>query len=73
MSLLWSNICSSFHTIVYTQPMKIDDAEIYFLNFETDLDNEAGGTHIGMFLGWAVQRGLADPRLLAHARDLHSG
>jgi hypothetical protein len=53
--------------------MKIDDAEIYFLNFETDLDNEAGGTHIGMFLGWAVQRGLADARLTAHASDLPSG
>jgi hypothetical protein len=53
--------------------MKIDDAEIYFLNFETDLDNDAGGTHIGMFLGWAIQRGLADPRLLAHLTDPQRG
>ena len=38
--------------------MKYDDAEYCFLNFETDLDNEAGGTHTGMFLAWAGLRGL---------------
>ncbi len=53
--------------------MKIDDAEIYFLNFESDLSNDAGGTHIGMFLGWAIQRGLGDSRLMAHSGDLQSG
>lgn len=39
--------------------MKYDDAEIYFLNFETDrLPNEAGGTHTGMYLAWAAGKGL---------------
>jgi hypothetical protein len=34
--------------------MKYDGAEYFFLNFEGDeLENEAGGTHIGMFLAWA--------------------
>jgi len=46
--------------------MKYDDAEFCFLNFETELANEAGGTHTGMYLAWAAQRGLlgesfADP------------
>ncbi len=39
--------------------MNIDDAETWFLHFATDLPNEAGGTHIGMFLSWAIRRGLA--------------
>lgn len=39
--------------------MKYDDSEYYFLNFETDLDNNAANTHIGMFLAWAVHAGLA--------------
>jgi len=35
--------------------MKYDDAEYYFLNFETDaLPNEAGATHIGMFMAWMI-------------------
>lgn len=38
--------------------MKYDDAEYYFLNFERELDNEAGGTHLGMYLAWAILRGL---------------
>ncbi|MFY2763157.1 tetratricopeptide repeat protein [Arenimonas sp. MALMAid1274] len=38
--------------------MKYDDAEFAFLNFETDLDNEAAGTHAGMYLAWAASRGL---------------
>jgi hypothetical protein len=38
--------------------MKYDDAEFCFLNFETELANEAGGTHTGMYLAWAAQRGL---------------
>lgn len=37
---------------------KYDDAEYCFLNFETDLENEAGGTHIGMYLAWAAHRKL---------------
>lgn len=38
--------------------MKYDDAEYSFLNFETELANEAGGTHTGMYLAWAALRGL---------------
>ncbi len=46
--------------------MKYDDAEYFFLNFEGDeLENEAGATHIGMFLAWAMLRGLASSELLA--------
>ncbi|MBW8369042.1 MAG: sel1 repeat family protein [Arenimonas sp.] len=41
--------------------MKYDDAEYCFLNFETDLPNEAGGTHAGMYLAWAALKGLLDP------------
>lgn len=40
--------------------MKYDDAETCFLNFETDLENEAGGTHAGMYLAWAAFNGLLD-------------
>jgi hypothetical protein len=39
--------------------MKYDDSEYFFLNFETDLDNHAANTHIGMYLAWAVHAGLA--------------
>ena len=39
--------------------MKIDDAENYFLNFETDLPSEAGAVPLGMYFAW-----LADNRLL---------
>jgi hypothetical protein len=38
--------------------MKYDDAEYCFLNFETDLPTEAGGTHTGMYLAWAASKGL---------------
>jgi len=38
--------------------MKYDDAETCFLNFETELDNGAANTHIGMYLAWAVLAGL---------------
>jgi hypothetical protein len=35
--------------------MKYDDAEYFFLNFETDsLPNEAGATHIGMYVAWNI-------------------
>ena len=27
-------------------------------NFPSDLPDEAGGTHIGMYLAWAITRGL---------------
>lgn len=50
--------------------MKYDDAEHCFLNFGTDrLPNEAGGTHVGMYLAWAASKGLLgsgfDTRVLA--------
>lgn len=38
--------------------MKYDDSEYCFLNFETELDNDAGATHMGMYLAWAILRGL---------------
>jgi hypothetical protein len=38
--------------------MKYDDAEYLFLNFETERANDDAGTHIGMYLGWAILRGL---------------
>lgn len=41
--------------------MKYDDAEFCFLHFETDLEPQAGHTHIGMFLAWALLRGLGRP------------
>lgn len=45
--------------------MKYDDAEYYFLNFETDLDNDAANTYIGQYLAWAILNDLAstDPGL----------
>ncbi|MGE4070683.1 MAG: tetratricopeptide repeat protein [Lysobacterales bacterium] len=39
--------------------MKYDDSEYGFLNFETELDNDCAATHIGMYLAWAILRGLA--------------
>lgn len=53
--------------------MKYDDAEIYFLNFETDLPNENGGRHMGLFLEWAIRRGLASVELMQDADALRSG
>ena len=38
--------------------MKIDDAEYYFLEFQSDLPNEAGGIPIGMYFLWLAQKGL---------------
>src|SRR5687768_958748 len=32
-------------------------------NFRDDLPDEAGGTHIGMFLAWAILRGLEGKNL----------
>ncbi len=54
--------------------MKYDDAEIYFLNFETDtLDNEAGATHIGMFMAWIILHELvADWHRHDSAEQLHA-
>jgi hypothetical protein len=53
--------------------MKYDDAEYYFLNFETELPNENGGRHIGLFLEWAIRRGLAAAALMEHADAVRSG
>lgn len=53
--------------------MKYDDAEYYFLDFETDLPNENGGRHMGLFLEWAIRRGLANDELMAEADALRSG
>lgn len=38
--------------------MKFDDAEYYFLEFQSDLPNEAGGIPIGMYFLWLAQRHL---------------
>jgi len=48
--------------------MKYDDAEYQFLNFSTDQPNETGGTHIGMYLAWAILRGLGGD----HFDDVHA-
>jgi len=44
--------------------MKYDDAEYYFLNFETDeRETSDGATHIGMFFAWNALRGLASEEM----------
>ena len=53
--------------------MKYDDAEYYFLNFETALPNENGGRHMGLFLEWAIRRGLASAELMRSAEAVRSG
>jgi hypothetical protein len=53
--------------------MKYDDAEYYFLEFETDLPNEYGGRHMGWFIEWAILRGLAGDELMAYADAVRSG
>ena len=53
--------------------MKYDDAEYYFLDFETDLPNENGGRHIGLFLEWAILRGLAGEEFAGDAGALRAG
>lgn len=53
--------------------MKYDDAEYYFLNFTTDLPNEAGGRHIGLFLEWAILRGLGGSEVRDTAAQLLRG
>jgi hypothetical protein len=42
--------------------MKYDDASWHYGgNYPSDLPNEAGATHSGMFVAWAVLSGLAGP------------
>jgi hypothetical protein len=53
--------------------MKYDDAEYYFLDFETELPNENGGRHMGLFLEWAVLRGLAGDELMERSEALRRG
>lgn len=53
--------------------MKYDDAEYYFLDFETELPNENGGRHMGLFLEWAVLRGLASDELMERSEALRRG
>jgi len=52
--------------------MKFDDAEYHFLNFATDLPQEAGGTHIGMYLAWLALRGMAGETLVDYVADLRA-
>lgn len=55
--------------------MKYDDAEYLFLNFETERSNDDAGTHMGMYLAWALLRGLggdhfSQPEVADHLRRL---
>jgi len=50
--------------------MKFADAEQYFLDFETDLPNEAGGIPIGMYLAWLAQRQLLSADVVARLAAL---
>ena len=48
----------------------IDRAEWHYGgDFPRDLPPEAGGTHIGMYLAWIIQRDLGSATLRKHARD----
>lgn len=38
-------------------------------DFPSDLPDEAGSTHIGMFIAWAIMQDLAGPDLLDHSSD----
>lgn len=44
---------------------KFDDAEFHFLNFTSDLPNEAGGIPVGLYLAWAADAGLVEAELAA--------
>jgi hypothetical protein len=48
----------------------IDRAEWHYAgDFPKDLPPEAGGTHIGMYLAWIIQRDLGSATLRKYARD----
>lgn len=50
--------------------MKYDDASWHFEgDFPSDLPPEAGATHIGMFLAWAILRRLEGERLTEDCAD----
>jgi len=53
--------------------VKLDDAELLSMDFERDRPNEEGGTHIALFLSWAIRRALANQELSAHQGALESG
>lgn len=47
------------NTSGFAEPVAYDRADWHYGGeFPEDLPPEAGGTHIGMFLGWAIMRGL---------------
>ncbi len=48
---------------------KFDDAETWFLDFTSDLPNEAGGIPIGLYWVWAAGAGLVDD---AVAKDIEA-
>lgn len=52
--------------------LKFDDAETYFLNFTTDLPNEAGGIPIGLYLLWAASAELLSPDLQREVTRRHT-
>jgi len=48
----------------------IDQAEWHYAgDFPRELPREAGGTHIGMYLAWVLQRDLGSATLRKYARD----
>jgi hypothetical protein len=51
--------------------MKHDDASWHYGGdgFPEDLPLEAGGTHIGMFLGWAIMNHLESEMLRDNAQE----
>jgi hypothetical protein len=50
--------------------MKYDDASWHYGGeFPSDLSDEAGATHTGMFLAWAITRGLASEEHLGDFED----
>ena len=52
--------------------MKFDDSEYYFLDFETELPNEAGAIPIGYYFVWAMQNNLLSPDQHAAAITLRA-
>lgn len=52
--------------------MKYDDAEYHFLEFETDLPQEAGGVHIGFYLAWLLLKGHGSEDAAAATEALRS-
>jgi hypothetical protein len=53
--------------------MKFDDAEYYFLDFESDLPNEAGGIPMGMYLAWMAGRQLLSADLAGRLASRQDG